>query len=300
MNDLNQFKKKIDLRAFAASYGFAIDRRRTCANSCKMRDASGYQIVIARDENSKDYIYFSINNAVDSGTIIDFLQNRGVKGWREIGDTLRGFLGLPLPDEIATYGKLKASKKDIQQAVLDYEKAEWATAAPYLVSRGIPAALTGSHRFKNCFKVDWRGNVLFPHYNRSGLSGFEKKNYDFTGFASGGVKGLWSSICYKADTVLVITESAIDALSYQVLNPELTSARFLSIGGSMNPDQLELLTLAMKKMKNGEIRLALDNDTDGEKMTDQVRGLALQGTRITRPLPQSKDWNQDLKNKLRL
>ena len=64
----------------------------------------------------------------------------------------------------------------------------------------------------------------------------------------------------------------------------------------MNPDQLELLALAMNKMLGGEVLLAFDNDLDGEKMADQVRAIAPAGVNISRPLPKSKDWNQELKN----
>jgi hypothetical protein len=68
----------------------------------------------------------------------------------------------------------------------------------------------------------------------------------------------------------------------------------------MNPDQLELLALAMNKMVGGEALLAFDNDPDGEKMVDQVRAIAPAGVKISRPLPKSKDWNQDLKDGISL
>jgi hypothetical protein len=68
----------------------------------------------------------------------------------------------------------------------------------------------------------------------------------------------------------------------------------------MNPDQLELLALAMNKMVGGEALLAFDNDPDGEKMADQVRAIAPAGVKISRPLPKPKDWNQELKNKTSL
>jgi len=49
------------------------------------------------------------------------------------------------------------------------------------------------------------------------LCSFEVKNKDFTGFASGGVKGLWYSEAKITDERLVLVESAIDAMSFHVL-----------------------------------------------------------------------------------
>lgn len=301
MDELEQFKKEIDLREFAASRGYALDKKASSRNSAIMRNGDNDKIIIAKDGTSNDWIYFSVRNSLDNGTIVDFLTNRDGRNLGLIRKNLRAWLGLPVEKkQIPTFEPLSPTTKDTRQAVLDYEKADFVSASPYLIGRGLDAILTSSPRFIHRFKVDWRGNVLFPHYNREGLCGFEKKNKDFNGFASGGVKGLWSSVCFKTDKLLVVSESAIDGLSYQALNPDLILARFLSIGGSMNPDQLELLGLAMKKMAGGKVHLAFDNDLDGEKMAEQVRGIAPSSVTLSRPLAKSKDWNQDLKNKLGL
>ncbi|GAB6194448.1 toprim domain-containing protein [Desulfocastanea catecholica] len=296
MDELDLFKKNIDLREFAASEGYLLDKKKSSQTSSVMRNADGDKLVMAKDNKSSNYIYFSIRNPLDNGTIIDFLSNRNGGNLGEIRKILRGWLGLSRPKtNLPTFAPLKPASKDTRAAVIYYEKANYFNDSPFLEWRGLNRTLINSPRFKHCFKVDFRGNVLFPHYNRDGLCGFEKKNYKFTGYAGGGVKGLWSSICFKEDTCLVISESAIDGLSYQALH-NIPSARFVSVGGSMNPDQLELLALAMNKMVGGEVHLAFDNDLDGAKMADQVRTIAPIGVNVLRPLPKSKDWNQELKN----
>jgi hypothetical protein len=300
MDELDLFKKNIDLREFAASEGYFLDKKKSSQTSSVMRNVDGDKLVMAKDNKTSNYIYFSVRNPLDNGTIIDFLTNRNGGNLGQIRKILRGWLGLSAPKtHLPTFEPLKPASKDTRTAVIYYEKANYFTDSPYLEWRGLNRTLINSPRFKHCFKVDSRGNVLFPHYNRDGLCGFEKKNYKFTGYAGGGVKGLWSSICFKDDTCLVISESAIDGLSYQALH-NIPSARFVSIGGSMNPDQLELLVLAMNKMVGGEALLAFDNDPDGEKMADQVRAIAPAGVKISRPLPKSKDWNQDLKDGISL
>lgn len=300
MDELDLFKRNIDLREFAASEGYFLDKKKSSQTSSVMRNIDGDKLVMAKDNKSSNYIYFSVRNPLDNGTIIDFLTNRNGGNLGQIRKILRGWLGLSAPKtNLPSFEPLKPASKDTREAVIDYEKADYFSYSPFLEWRGLNMALINSPRFKHCFKVDSRGNVLFPHYNREGLCGFEKKNYKFTGFSGGGVKGLWSSICFKDDKCLVISESAIDGLSYQALH-NIPSARFVSIGGSMNPDQLELLALAMNKMVGGEVHLAFDNDQDGEKMADQVRSIAPKGVTISRPLPKSKDWNQELKNEIRL
>jgi hypothetical protein len=43
-------------------------------------------------------------------------------------------------------------------------------------------------------KYEARGEApAFPHFDQLGLCGYELKNRNFTGFAPGGEKGLWSS-----------------------------------------------------------------------------------------------------------
>jgi hypothetical protein len=69
-------------------------------------------------------------------------------------------------------------------------------------------------RFMGMFREDRQGNILFPHYDAQGLSGYEIKGRDFTGFSEDGVKALWESQKKALDARLVIVESALDALSY--------------------------------------------------------------------------------------
>ncbi len=298
MDELNIFKKNIDLREFAASHGYFIDKKKSSPTSSIMRNFDGDKLVMAIDKKSSCYVYFSIRNPHDNGTIIDFLTNRNQGNLGEIRKILRGWLGISTAKkEIPVFQKLKATNKDTRQTIIEYEQAVHVSHSPFMEWRGLDMALLNSPRFKDRFKMDRRRNILFPHYNRNGLCGFEKKNYNFTGFSGGGVKGLWSSKCLVDDKRLVLSESAIDGISYQALHNMLFT-RYLSIGGSMNPDQLKLLFLAMCKMEGGEVLLAFDNDLDGEKIADQVRAIAPVGLNISRHLPKSKDWNQDLINKI--
>ena len=101
-------------------------------------------------------------------------------------------------------------------------------------------------RFAGRVRIDQRNNALFPHYDKDGLCGFEIKNEGFTGFASGGVKGLWHSAVKPSAFWLVLTESAIDAYSFQVIHGG-DGARYMSTGGALNPQQAALLRGVWKR-----------------------------------------------------
>ena len=69
--ELESFKIGIDLRAYAASHGYAIDVRASWRGSAVMRHTAGDKIIIKRDTDGH-YVYFSVRDDSDHGTIIDF------------------------------------------------------------------------------------------------------------------------------------------------------------------------------------------------------------------------------------
>ena len=149
--------------------------------------------------------------------------------------------------------------------------------------------------------MDRRNNALFPHYDKDGLCGFEVKNKGFTGFASGGVKGLWYSQAKATDGRLVLVESAIDAMSFHALQGDIFT-RYMSTGGELNPQQPTLLRDAMEKLHpSAAVVLAFDNDEGGDKIAGEVEAVAPAGRKLLRVRPEgAKDWNQILKARLGL
>ena len=74
--ELDTFKKAIDLRAYAAGQGFELDRKESWRGSSVMRHSNGEKIIIKLDQKDAHYVYFSVHNDRDNGSIIDFVQNR--------------------------------------------------------------------------------------------------------------------------------------------------------------------------------------------------------------------------------
>lgn len=300
--ELEGFKTGVNLSEFAAARGYALDRRESSRNSAVMRHPDGDKIVIARHEGGT-WVYFSVRDGGDNGTVIDFLQHRDGGSLGEVRKTLRAWSGSARPSvpEITFVRDLFPISRDRAAVMAAWERARVCLSLPYLSDRGLGLSVLGLPLFTGCVRVDERNNALFPHYDREGLCGFEIKNRDFTGFAAGGVKGLWYSRARTTDARLVLTESAIDAMSFHVLQGD-DRTRYMSTGGSLNPQQPALLRSAMEKLPpGGVVYLGFDNDEGGEKLAEEVQAFAPSGRDVRRVLPEGgKDWNQVLKNRLGL
>ena len=305
MDELESFKRQINLTEFAASRGFALDRRESSRNSAVMRHPDGQKIVIARNQSNMNWIFFTILDDETNGTIVDFIQHREGGTLGQVRKILRGWLGSSRPDvQLPLFVQnLEPVSRDRIGVIAAWERAEECLALPYLSSRGLGPEILSLPIFAGCVRVDRRNNAIFPHYDKFGLCGFEIKNYNFTGFAAGGVKGLWFSQAKSTDKELVLTESAIDAMSFHALHNGRNS-RYMSTGGALNPQQPGLIRSAMEKLPAGAVvLLACDNDQGGEKIAAEIKAVAPASREIRRVLPDKisgKDWNDLLKCQLGL
>ena len=197
--ELDSFKSSIDLRAYAASQGYQLDRKESWRGSAVMRHPKGDKIIIKQDAASGHYVYFSVRDDRDNGTIIDFVQYRQNLSLGAVRKELRPWIGQP-PVPVPTYAPLVKTTKDRARVESAYAKLPDASRHPYLENeRALPASVLASERFAGRIRLEYVENVrlpnaVFPHFDADGLCGYEIKNTGFTGFASGGTKGLWLSI----------------------------------------------------------------------------------------------------------
>lgn len=312
-DELDDFKTHINLSEYAAAHGYVLDRKASSKNSAVMREPSGDKIVVALGED-RHWIYFSVHNSLDNGSIIDFVMQRERCSLGRVRQELRPWLGgvrhftRPHPDLFAR--ELEQVTRDRARILLELARMKPLVFHRYLEDeRALPATLLKSPRFAGKLKVDFRANAIFPHADQDGPCGYEIKNRNFTGFAKGGEKGLWFSAANRDDRTLVIAESGIDALSYAVLHPD-AATRYASTGGAMNPNQPALIRAAIERMGQGRdgsfksrVVIATDNDEGGRKLADQIEALARESGRadldIVRDLPEGEgqDWNEVLKRR---
>jgi hypothetical protein len=277
--------------------------------SAVMRHPVSDDKVIIKRGLDGHYIYFSVRDDRDNGTIIDFVQFRQRLSLGTVRKELRPWIGQP-PVPVPVFPSLPKTAKDRVKVETAYAAMQDAvTGHPYLErERALPGALFTLDRFAGRIQLELCNkavfpNAIFPHFDEKGLCGYEVKNSGgFTGFASGGSKGLWLSHEYPDDVRIVFCESAIDALSFAVLNPD-NRARYASIGGKPNPEQPGLIRAAVARMPVGaEIVSAMDADADGGKLTEIVRHavelLDRMDLKFTVQVPiGGKDWNDVLRAK---
>src|SRR5260370_26995880 len=220
-HELDRFKKDIHLVQFAVQRcGYARDRKESSRACHVLRHPGTDDKIVVRQGKDGHWTYFSVRDSSDNGTIIDFLQARGSRNRREAREGLRRYLGTPQPEfELPSSGGHRGSAEERSPAEA-FASASRADNSAYLHSRGIRPETLRDPRFSDTWRIGPRGNVFFVHRDDAGVvTGFEIKNSGFTGFATGGRKTAWQSLIRPDDPALVITESAINALSHSQLRP---------------------------------------------------------------------------------
>jgi hypothetical protein len=300
-DELRRFKTDIPLVHFAADrYGYQRDRRESSVSSHVLRHPVTDDKIVVRKDRDGHWTYFSVRDDRDHGTIVDFVQKRG--GHRSLGsvrEELRQWLGTERP--AADYAPAPSRPpRDRTSPAEAFAAAHVTASCAYLHARGLRRETLGDPRFAGTWAHDARGNALFVHRDDAGaVTGFEVKNVGFTGFAPGGTKAVWQSIVRRDDRALVITESAIDALSHHQLHPDRREAtRYLSTAGAPSSAQFELLERIFSRLPPAStVVAAVDSDEAGHKLAGRIEALTLRLPHVAfrRDAPAgAKDWNDIL------
>lgn len=298
-DELEVFKCSVSLTEYAEACGYVLDKKESSRNSHVMRDGAGDKIIIARGRDGHD-IYFSVRDERDNGSIIDFVQKRQGLNLGEVRRELRPWAGIKAkPTPTSRKRKTEADRIERPEPI-ERDKAAMIAAshrlAPYsgayLESERKLSART-VEAFAPAIRQDERNNVCFLHRDSTGqLTGWEKKNRGFTGFASGGEKSFfWHMPEGERLQRLVITESAIDAMSYHERHGQAGDC-YISFGGSMNDTQRAELERIARKVPS--VTIATDNDAQGHQFAQMVKQWRPDAQR---EVPEhGKDWNDELRH----
>src|SRR6266852_14884 len=141
--ELEVFKTKIDLRQFAVSLGYEIDRRESWRGSTVLRrDAD--KIVVKRNGNGH-YVFFSVRDDRDNGTVVDLLQRRQNLSLGAVRQILRPGIGRPAIS--SQFPKLEPAGPDRMRVEGAYRRMADAHRFSYLEhERCVPAAVLLSPR----------------------------------------------------------------------------------------------------------------------------------------------------------
>jgi len=91
--ELDSFKTNIDLRAYAAGQGYQLDGKQSWRGTAVMRHPLSNDKVIIKRGIDGHYIYFSVRDERDNGTIIDFVQFRQRLSIGAVRKELRPWIG---------------------------------------------------------------------------------------------------------------------------------------------------------------------------------------------------------------
>jgi|SRR5579864_4423601 len=287
--ELERFKADINLVELACLYGYECVRQESSRASIVMEHADGDKIVIATASDGH-MVFFSVRGYGRSGSVIDFVMYRervSLGGARVI---LRRCLVLGSLDAVAVHYKPEPTAQDTQALAVEWHRMKLYKSRGYLALRGLSQDTI--IQFSNRIRVDQRGNVALRHDDMHGLAGWEMKNRGFTGFSAGGRKALF---CGKVGALgpaplIVITESAIDAMSYYQLKPQ--AGFYLSFAGGISGNQWELLAWVIGRYPQASVIAATDNDDAGMRYAEQICQIRSDIVRECPPV--GKDWNDTL------
>lgn len=306
-HDFGRYKSDINLSHYAAFLGYELDPRKTTKSSLVMKHPNGDKVIISK--RGSNYVYFSVSDDKDNGTIVDFIRKRTDKTFPEIGQELQKWVrgGGGISQNVPFASDIQSQEYNPERIKALFSRVKQIKGDDYLQNiRKIPFSTLQNPLFAERIYRDFYGNVVFPHYDHAGVCGLELKNADKGVFVRGSAKGLWTSTFNLKAETLVITESPIDGLSYFTLFPDIQKSGvvFASVSGGLRPHQVQLIIDLIRKLSQlQKIILAVDHDAGGEKIEKTIReGVknsgAFVGDMLTHvPEKMGDDWNEVLKNR---
>lgn len=296
--DFSRFKSEINLTQYAAHLGYEIDRRKSTRSSVAMNGGADKIIISKR---GGIWVYFSVTDDRDNGTIINFAQNRTGKSIREIGQELQDWIdGAVSPLEPKTYAhEIIEQEYDPARVAKVFKGCRAVKYHAYLESRGLTSNVLSSARFAGRIYKDCYQNAAFPHYGGNGICGLELKNEKKAVFVRGSEKTLWRSNIREGDRCLILAEAVIDALSYFSLFPDEHNV-YGATGGGLSLEQTRLIGAFLdQRPEIQSVRIIADNDKGGDRLSDKIQSAIKESSfsgDITRHSPdvRGQDWNDVL------
>jgi len=301
--EIERFKSDISLTEYAASCGYDVDPRKTSAHSICMKKGDS---IIGISEGPRGHeLYNDFEKGKGhGGTVIDFCQKvEGVGSLGQVRQKLREYTNSPRPPAAVAVPRPKPRPSpEARAAAVEREKRQLKPvakpAADYLKSRGISNMLDDP-RFDN-IRQDAHGALAFPHYNKDGVSGCEKRGPEYKGFTPGGEKGLYCTRMPAECDKIIIGESGIDMLSHAECKPD-PHAAYISVAGQMSQEQEAVLKDVISRHSDKTFVAAFDNDAAGQRFAEDLQRIcnaAGAECKIDLPPEPGADWNKQLQTEI--
>ena len=325
-DELETFKTQINLSEYAAHLGFSYKKDKSTPKTVVMESPAGEVVLITKDKgDNRTWVYgFPNDENKRGGTVIQFHQWQTGHNLGQTRRALRPWVGHAASEKLFQDSAQKNFQESVKPKIFNAAKRtiiqqemnkmrQIQKKHRYLNERKIEIDDNFHDRFGKRVFADRRNNAVFPHFDQAGICGYFKKNTEFAGFSSEGIKGLWVSEIEETDKVMVITESAIDSISYAILHGYPKDTFYVSTEGNISSEQLDYLKFIVGKLnKEIEVVIAIDNvrfekSAKAKKNNKKMLEVLLNTLRaadkyisivIKKHPAEHKDWNDLLKNKV--
>ena len=282
--ELERFKTDINIADVAQDMGYEIDKKKSSRKSIVLK-SGGDVIIVSRNSNGH-YVYFNANNNRDSGTIIDFIQNRTGKNLGQVRKLLRQYLQSSnrIQLEISNTNEIKEYYKTLDKFANLWEEIKKTDTKKEFFRyseediRGISKDTL--FKVKNLVFDSEKWLFYLPVFNQNGICGLYTldKQMKNKSFVKGSIKGIWADRTLdKSITKIIITESPVDSLSAIELKrgdeDEDTTLHIATLG-RMGQEAKETLKKVFRYLPNAELIIATDQDQAGEDIAREIAELA--------------------------
>lgn len=298
-----KIKEQVELPELLSHFGYHLKKGEHLGKG-KWHVFEGDDTLVVFKGRGNDWMYFNAQDDRDKGSVIDWMKNRVNSGrivgiaqepgrnvWQSVNDHFRTYLNLPEEQrprlDLPSIAETAPGEKFHSIYTKDCRPLE---NTAYLESRGITKTTINSPQFagrilNQLHTVQREGmpaktyvNTAFPAYHEGRVVGLELKGEGFKGQApeSQFTRSLWLSKVPEGAPAarLVVSESALDTLSFAQLHPG-ENALYASTAGTLTQNKIFELKRLLAEEQIPGIRAVFDNDTQGHHFdTRLLAGLA--------------------------
>lgn len=289
-DELTELRQRVDCRTVLERAGWEMDGKESSRRAVKYRQGAG-RIVIVTHEGKGWF------DPLDDkrGDVIALAQHVWGGTLGHARKNLRPLAGIA--------PKLVSLRQGAEAVPIEGDSL-WQQARPlrpgsqgwaYLTGeRGLPAHTIERALAVGALREGVYGTMWAQHQGASGhITGWEMRGPKYKGFAKGGTKTLfWLGHPPVADRI-VVTESAIDAMSLASIEDWPSGTLYASTGGGFGPETEAALRGLLPR--HAQLVAATDQGMGGDLLASRLHELARScGVECIRFFPQAKDWNAQL------
>jgi hypothetical protein len=292
-SELDDLKARVDCRTVLERAGWIQDVAQSAKNSAKYRNGIAQIIIVTHEGRG----WFDPLND-QRGDVLALAQRVWGGNLGQVRKVLRPLAGdrpvfIPAERERLLVAPLNAPQIWNMQKFLVPGSPAWC----YLTEkRKLSAAIVKKANAADLLREGIYGTVWALHRSNGGQPcGWEMRGPRYKGFAKGGEKTLfWLGDLTEARRI-VVTESAIDALSRAEIEGCKEETVYVSTGGGFGPPTIEVLRRVIRP--GCRIVAATDRGQGGELLAGRLHELAKRAEAgFGRLRPIAKDWNEQLTN----